>query len=909
MIDPSMRPMFAGNVPASPPMPNGNMPPPVTPMPPTAPPTAVGTGITSGLEPQVPPDVQQTMDGIGGNIAQDMLNTDAALEQSEDPTELMNLVRGNEKTLEQRYSELAGIVGTSDAQETPESVLLLVQPTLSMMDQAQASTPEGGLGSVPIAGGPSDIAGGDTPVNFPDASFVQSPGTEEASARIQAGEIPVARQAGSPEEGENLLSWQEYMDANPSPYNVPVPQFERFDPSGIQGNVDAFLNIASPHTDKLKPAALEKIYQERRGLLEPYLTPTPTMAQTRAELQDLYGAGLDKELGIATNVALANYGVGVAQNPGTLLQALIQPAGKLATDIGDIASQREAFERDLISTARAETKAAETGLRGQELGIVQAAIDRYDIRHDNFLQVQNQVAQEMLANGIALEKERLKDVNQAIALSFNARENLTNLATETWGKKREDGTWDVIGARRGADGVYHFYDENGETTKVPEGYHPLDATVLSAMTTGQLDWSKAKMANLIIPDPNAFGGYREVAGWGLGGQYWLNTSGDQVQVAPKGFLKGKLSEVFEIMPPDSVGRVKIAFKQGPLAGSTMMAGITVDGKTNRTEQRKIMQQVRADADALLDQGIIDADQWKEMVKVTETRQVSIPDGKGGTRLVEITSPISLDVAYQLIPPKYTTDSQGRKVLIESRMNPLVETQRPTGILYENMDPNSVAFSQGRISTIADALRYGQDVLTVIGDAVGPLNSVKAFTSNNLAMFAPEGFSNDVFKWGKTVRGRQMMRLFARKLIAATALSDRYAVAEQKIIGELAEDPEGFFRNSEMAAVRFQELLRVMQNDLEKHRAGLENRGANVLHKIPTGTINDPFQFTGHGQFDYLQKVRNHPGVNLDGKYMAMSVATALARGVVGQTSSGQKLTAAAMKALNPNDQILVHLGD
>ena len=58
MIDPSMRPMFAGNVPASPPMPNGNMPPPVTPMPPTAPPTAVGTGITSGLEPQVPPDVQ-----------------------------------------------------------------------------------------------------------------------------------------------------------------------------------------------------------------------------------------------------------------------------------------------------------------------------------------------------------------------------------------------------------------------------------------------------------------------------------------------------------------------------------------------------------------------------------------------------------------------------------------------------------------------------------------------------------------------------------------------------------------------------------------------------------------------------------------------------------------------------------
>ena len=61
----------------------------------------------------------------------------------------MNLIRGNEASVEQRREELSQIVGRTDAMETPESVLTLVQPTLAQFEQsAQAQQ---GIGSMPEA--------------------------------------------------------------------------------------------------------------------------------------------------------------------------------------------------------------------------------------------------------------------------------------------------------------------------------------------------------------------------------------------------------------------------------------------------------------------------------------------------------------------------------------------------------------------------------------------------------------------------------------------------------------------------------------------------------------------------------------------------------------------------------------
>jgi hypothetical protein len=71
------------------------------------------------------------------------------VDQAKDYAGLMNLIRGNEASVEDRREELSQIVGRTDAMETPESVLTLVQPTLAQFQQnAQAQQ---GIGSMPEA--------------------------------------------------------------------------------------------------------------------------------------------------------------------------------------------------------------------------------------------------------------------------------------------------------------------------------------------------------------------------------------------------------------------------------------------------------------------------------------------------------------------------------------------------------------------------------------------------------------------------------------------------------------------------------------------------------------------------------------------------------------------------------------
>ncbi len=54
------------------------------------------------------------------------------LDEAEDYETVINSIRGEEAPIEERYEELASIVGEEDARQTPESVLTLVQPAMVM---------------------------------------------------------------------------------------------------------------------------------------------------------------------------------------------------------------------------------------------------------------------------------------------------------------------------------------------------------------------------------------------------------------------------------------------------------------------------------------------------------------------------------------------------------------------------------------------------------------------------------------------------------------------------------------------------------------------------------------------------------------------------------------------------------
>ena len=76
-------------------------------------------------------------------------------DKAEDYEQLMNTIRGDNKSEDQRRDELAEIVGEKDANDTPESVLALVQPVIQMLDTPEVR--QEGIGATPQAfamGGP-----------------------------------------------------------------------------------------------------------------------------------------------------------------------------------------------------------------------------------------------------------------------------------------------------------------------------------------------------------------------------------------------------------------------------------------------------------------------------------------------------------------------------------------------------------------------------------------------------------------------------------------------------------------------------------------------------------------------------------------------------------------------------------
>lgn len=80
-----------------------------------------------------------------GNYAANMMSGLDAAEESGDPEDAINALRGNELPISERYEELATYVGDDDAERTPESVLLMVQPTIMLTEQGAMDS---GIGSL-----------------------------------------------------------------------------------------------------------------------------------------------------------------------------------------------------------------------------------------------------------------------------------------------------------------------------------------------------------------------------------------------------------------------------------------------------------------------------------------------------------------------------------------------------------------------------------------------------------------------------------------------------------------------------------------------------------------------------------------------------------------------------------------
>ena len=139
--------------------------------------------------------------------------------------EMMNSVSGDNKSAEERRTDLASIVGPEDASQTPESVLALVTPVVELalvdqgigpMAQEQMNTPvEGdmGQGIMTMAANGNMGVGNEPPVNFNLGGEVRRRGDEDpVPVFMKGGPVQYMEEGGVDFESLQKLGEVQEMD-------------------------------------------------------------------------------------------------------------------------------------------------------------------------------------------------------------------------------------------------------------------------------------------------------------------------------------------------------------------------------------------------------------------------------------------------------------------------------------------------------------------------------------------------------------------------------------------------------------------------------------------------------------------------------------------------------------------------
>ena len=574
----------------------------------------------------------------------------------------------------------------------------------------------------------------------------------------------------------------------------------------------------------------------RENFLADYLTKPRTKEEILADQQEFFGDATQQDAETQAYLALAKYGSQVAQTPGSLLQSLVTPAGDFATDLSKIAATKSAAERSAKEFAYATAEKERDKREQQDLSVGLSALERAAADNRAYDEYTFKVREKAYEKGLDLAKLNNKNAIMASQQNFIlANQYNTQKPVRVGGVNPETGKFEFGNRVNVSDPDNPFQLLTDEGTKdVPEWMTEIDdAAFVKLMGEGKVDYTKATPKDILLPDATTPSGFRQVAGYELNGGYFVYTDADgndipagkpsEAQPAPPGILMGKIDDVIQV-DRDDVGRTFVTIKSGQFAGMSYLAS-----QTRRVGP---------------------AGQFEETVPVT-----------------------NLGNALEL--PVYETDEQtGLRVLKSG--NPMVTTAGASGIAYADMTPANVSRMQEGTISLNVALNNSVDVLKAIPEAVGPLNSVKAFATNVISPFVPES-QKAWSQWLGTEAGRKTIEFWTRQFVKANALSDRYAMAEQEILTAMAEDPYKFWTSEAGSIARFQELNRNMINALAANRAQLTDTQPLRLERVPTGTENDPFVYSERGHYDYLTTLAGNPRANVKNLHLQMTAKQAKAQ--------------------------------
>ncbi len=762
-------------------------------------PNAVGTGITSGLVPENnDPIIQQGMKQFENTVENLYEKVDAA----ENMEEVINSIRGDEQPIKARVSELAELVGQKDAKKTPESVLAVMQPYFQILEMVQAQASDaapGGIADAPMAGGRQST------VNFNEASPIQAPGSDEAAMRIAMGETPVNFAHGG---------YHAPVPNIPSYTNTPFPTYEMPDYSGVQDYAQDFMNIRKAMGVQDAPTDVSQIIENQNKFLQPFMIEPRSQEEILAEQQALFGDQDQKDMETQGSLALAKFGAGVAQTPGSLLQALTANVPTVATDMSKIAAQKAALDRSQKEFAYSTAAAEEREQRTTNLNLALDAVKTAAANGKSNAAMTNAAIEAAMNFGITDAREAADLVNKSKAEAFNAAMLAAGKPEAIYGGiNPSTGEYEGFRTTFGREGQGRMAIDKQDPLKlnaIPEWAMPISESDHLAMTQkGGTDWSKAQKTTFTIPSNTSPDGWQQVEGVFVPDSgYYLTPDGGYENAVrpPENTIVGPKSEVVNVAAPDSVGRIYVTVKPPNGESYSYLSGI---------------QRLNADG---------------ELVSIN----VSNP-------------------AYSLKKAEFSENEAGERVYEGG--NPLVFERPPIETAFEELTTAQIEKSRGKVEAHVYTLEAGETLLAQMREVIGPVATLKAISTNNIAAFLPQGKLKDLTQFFKTSRGREALLLFERTIQKSENLSDRYAVAEQKIIAELAPKLS-FFKDPEAAMVEFQKYLNSVQNRLANERHSLDpTKPRLALDLMPTGSQKDPFKFfdnslpagpTSH--FDYLTMI-------------------------------------------------------
>lgn len=311
---------------------------------------ARNSGIMAGFD-------EEEMDDMQPEEPEEQMSPMARTPQN--PEILMNTLRGDMRSVDARYQELADMVGEEAAMDTPPEVLALLQSQLSQ--QAQ-----GGIGALPQA--PGAAAQGPQGMAQPPAGMPAMP---------PQGAAPAGAPAMTPPQGLATGGIVQHFQVGSGPAGV-TPATDSADGETDTETGGGGMGFVSP---ELRQAALEGM--QRLAMQKP--AKAPDLAERmQAHLPTyqklLSGDGGDDYLKARALLDIAGRGFAFAANTdekgnplrGNFLQRLSGAVKTLPSELGEIAAEKgkqsqqlkllalQAGEKDILATQAANQKLIES---------------------------------------------------------------------------------------------------------------------------------------------------------------------------------------------------------------------------------------------------------------------------------------------------------------------------------------------------------------------------------------------------------------------------------------------------------------------------------------------------------------------------------------------------------------------